>query len=93
MCLAVPSRIINIADLMATVDVYGARRDISLLLLPEEAKVGEYVLVHAGFAIQKLEEEVAMDTLRILKEISDIMEAEEGNDTTGNQLGGMNTSL
>lgn len=93
MCLAVPSRIINIADLMATVDVYGARRDISLLLLPEEAKVGEYVLVHAGFAIQKLEEEVAMDTLRILKEISDIMEAEEGNDTAGNQFSGMNTSL
>jgi len=76
MCLAVPSRIINIADLMATVDVYGARREISLLLLPEEAKVGEYVLVHAGFAIQKLEEDVAMDTLRILKEIADIMETE-----------------
>jgi len=93
MCLAVPSRIINIADLMATVDVYGARREISLLLLPEEAKVGEYVLVHAGFAIQKLEEEVAMDTLQILKEIADIMEAEEGNDTVGNQLSGMNTSL
>ena len=86
MCLAVPSRIINIADLMATVDVYGARREISLLLLPEEAKVGEYVLVHAGFAIQKLEEEVAMDTLRILKEIADIMEAEEGNDTANNQI-------
>lgn len=81
MCLAVPSKIIDIADLMATVDVHGARREISLLLLPEEAKVGEYVLVHAGFAIQKLEEEVAMDTLRIFKEIADIMEAEEGKGT------------
>ena len=86
MCLAIPSRIINIADLMATVDVYGARREISLLLLPEEAKVGEYVLVHAGFAIHKLEEDVAVDTLRILKEIADIMESEEGNDTVNNHI-------
>ena len=86
MCLAVPSRIINIADLMATVDVYGARREISLLLLPEEASVGDYVLVHAGFAIQKLEDDVAMDTLQILKEIADIMETQEGNDTASNQI-------
>ncbi|PIV66228.1 MAG: HypC/HybG/HupF family hydrogenase formation chaperone, partial [Nitrospirae bacterium CG01_land_8_20_14_3_00_44_22] len=50
MCLAVPSKIINIQDLNATVEVYGARRDVSLLLMPEDTKIGDFVLVHAGFA-------------------------------------------
>jgi hydrogenase nickel incorporation protein HypA/HybF len=57
MCLAVPSRIISIDDLIATIDVYGARRQVSLMLLPEEPRIGDYVLVHAGFAIQKIEKE------------------------------------
>jgi len=48
MCLAVPSKIIRINDLMATIDVMGARREISLMILPEEVKIGDYVLVHAG---------------------------------------------
>ena len=57
MCLAIPSRIISIDDLIATIDVYGARRQVSLMLLPEEPRIGDYVLVHAGFAIQKIEKE------------------------------------
>jgi len=47
MCLAVPLRIISIDHLLATVDLYGARQKISLLVLPEEARVEDYVLVHA----------------------------------------------
>lgn len=74
MCLAVPSRIVEINNLLATVDVYGARKKISLLLLPEEAKIGDYVLVHAGFAIQKIDEEAAKDTLNLLKEIAETVE-------------------
>lgn len=74
MCLAVPSKIINIDNLMATVDVYGARREISLLLLPEEAEIGDYVLVHAGFAIQKVDDEAAHDTLNLLREIAEKMD-------------------
>lgn len=74
MCLAVPSRIVEIDNLLATVDVYGARKEISLLLLPEEAKIGDYVLVHAGFAIQKVDEEAAKDTLNLLKEIAEAVE-------------------
>lgn len=74
MCLAVPSKIINIDNLMATVDVYGARREISLLLLPEEAGIGDYVLVHAGFAIQRVDEEAARDTLDLLREIAEKMD-------------------
>jgi len=57
MCLAIPSRIISIDDLTATIDVYGARRQVSLMLLAEEPRIGDYVLVHAGFAIQKIEKE------------------------------------
>jgi hydrogenase nickel insertion protein HypA len=57
MCLAVPSRIIHIDNLIATIDVYGARKQVSIMLLPEEPRVGDYVLVHAGFAIQKIDKE------------------------------------
>ncbi|MDA8170912.1 MAG: HypC/HybG/HupF family hydrogenase formation chaperone [Nitrospiraceae bacterium] len=76
MCLAIPSRIIEKNGLEATVDVYGARRKVSLLLLPEEAAVGEYVLVHAGFAIQKVDDSAANDALGFLEEILKTLEAE-----------------
>ncbi len=71
MCLAVPLKIIHIHELLATVDLHGALADVSLLLLPEEAKVGDYILVHAGFAIQKMDEEAANDALELLKVISE----------------------
>lgn len=74
MCLAVPSKIISINDLVATVDVYGARRDISLMLLPEEVEIGDFVIVHAGFAIQKIDREAGNEALRLIKEL---VESEE----------------
>ena len=69
MCIAVPSRIIAIDDLMATIDVQGAQRRISLMLLPEPAEVGDYVLVHAGYAIQRLDPEAGVETLSLFNEI------------------------
>jgi hydrogenase expression/formation protein HypC len=69
MCIAIPSKVIAIKDQMATIDVSGVRRDVSLLLLPEEAAVGDYVLVHAGFAIQKIDPAVAEDALKFITEI------------------------
>jgi hydrogenase expression/formation protein HypC len=54
---------------MATIDVSGVRRDVSLLLLPEEAAVGDYVLVHAGFAIQRIDRAAAEDALKLITEI------------------------
>jgi hydrogenase nickel insertion protein HypA len=69
MCLAVPSKIIALDNLLATIDVYGARRQVSVMLLPEEPKVGDYVLVHAGFAIQKIDKEV-VDSGEIMHEAS-----------------------
>jgi len=72
MCLAIPSKVVAINDKMATIDVSGVRRDISLLLLPEEAVLGDYVLVHAGFAIQKIDREAAEEALKLIEEIEEI---------------------
>ncbi len=77
MCLAIPSKIIRKDDMMATVDVYGARRDVSLMLMPEEVETGDYVLVHAGFAIQKVTREVADEAYRIIREMADMLEQAE----------------
>jgi hydrogenase expression/formation protein HypC len=74
MCLAVPSRIVNIDNLLAIVDVFGARREVSLILLPEEAHVDDYVLVHAGFAIQKVDEAVALDSMKLIREYAEALE-------------------
>jgi hydrogenase expression/formation protein HypC len=74
MCLAVPSEIVSISDFVATIDVGGARRDISLMLLPEEAQVGDFVIVHAGFAIQKIDREAGQEALRLIEEL---VESEE----------------
>lgn len=79
MCLAVPSKIIEIEGSMATVDVMGLRKQISIVLLPEEPKVGDYVLVHAGFAINKMEPEEAKEALKLYEKILKEMEEQEKN--------------
>ena len=69
MCLAVPSKIISIQNDTATIDVYGARKDVNIMLLPETPQLGDYVLVHAGFAIQTIRAE-AFKTGEIMHESS-----------------------
>lgn len=69
MCLAVPTKVIRVNGMIATVDAQGARRDISLLLIPDEVSIGDYVLVHAGFAIQKLDDDAAKESLRLIEEM------------------------
>ena len=69
MCLAVPAKIIAIEDCLATVEVRGVRRPASLMLLPE-AKVGEYVLVHAGFAMEIVTAEDAAETEALWAEMN-----------------------
>ena len=76
MCLAIPSRIVQIDDLSAVVDVYGARREINLMLMPEEVVIGDYVLVHAGFALQKVEQESAQEALKMISSIIEDVEKE-----------------
>jgi hydrogenase expression/formation protein HypC len=88
MCLAIPSRIVQIDDLRAMVDVYGARREINLMLMGEEVGVGDYVLVHAGFAIQKVEQEAARDALKVISSIIEDMERVEQSPELENDLTG-----
>lgn len=68
MCLAVPSKIIEIKDAVARVEVDGVVRDASLMLL-EDAKLGDYVIVHAGFAISKVDEASALQTIEDMRQM------------------------
>ena len=77
MCLAIPSKIIEINDSMATIEVYGAQRDISLMLLEDNVYIGDYVLVHAGFAIQKIQEKDAVETLKLFDQFFGLEEKQE----------------
>lgn len=70
MCLAVPAQIIEREDMLATVDVGGVQRQVSMLLLPE-AQIGDYVLIHAGFAMQQIDEEEAKLTWSLLQEMAE----------------------
>ena len=70
MCLGIPGRVIEIEKNVAKVDVGGVSRDISLDLCPD-VSVGEYVLIHTGFAIQKVDEEEAKDTLDLLRQMAE----------------------
>ncbi|TKJ28807.1 MAG: hydrogenase assembly protein HypC [Chloroflexi bacterium B3_Chlor] len=76
MCVAVPLRVKSITDLRAEVEMGGVSRVVSLDLTPE-AQVGDYVIVHAGYAIGILDEEEARETLEIFRQISDLMEADD----------------
>jgi hydrogenase expression/formation protein HypC len=67
MCLAIPSKIVEIENSMAIIDVEGVRRKASLLLL-EDVAVGDYVIVHAGYAINKLDAAAARESLELLRE-------------------------
>ena len=69
MCLAVPAKIVEIRDSLATVELHGVTREASLMLLPE-AKVGDYVLVHAGFAMQIIEETDMAETEALRAEMN-----------------------
>jgi len=66
-CLAIPMRLIERGELEGVVEIDGVRRQISLMLLPD-AEVGEFVLVHTGYAIQRIDEDEARETLALLRE-------------------------
>lgn len=74
MCLGIPVRIVEISGEVGRSEFGGVQRDVSLKLL-ENVRVGDYVLVHAGFAIQTLNEEEAMETLRLLEEMGCVADA------------------
>jgi len=64
MCLAIPGKITSIKGNRATVDFDGIKKDINVFLTPD-AKKGDYVIVHAGFAIQKISKQSALEVFKI----------------------------
>ena len=68
MCLAVPCKIVSIEGDIATIEVAGVRREASLSLI-DDATIGDYVIVHAGYAIHKIDETTAMESLKALNEV------------------------
>jgi hydrogenase expression/formation protein HypC len=78
MCLAIPGRILEIVDevnRLAQVDVAGVRRTVNIGLL-DEAGVGDWVLIHVGFALSKVDEQEAQETLALLQGMGDDFETE-----------------
>ena len=73
MCIAVPAKIVSMDQQVAVIDVDGVRREASLLLVPEAA-IGDYVIVHAGFAIQVLDQEAAKQSLALLREAAGLFD-------------------
>ncbi|MBA4396144.1 MAG: HypC/HybG/HupF family hydrogenase formation chaperone [Syntrophus sp. (in: bacteria)] len=72
MCIAFPGRVLTIdQDNFAVIDISGTRREVSLDIVDEPITVGDYVICHAGYAIQRLDEEVALEKLSFLKELID----------------------
>lgn len=73
MCLAIPSKVIEILDGIAITDVDGVRGKASLMLV-DDVQVGDYVIVHAGYAINKLDDASALESLRLLREALSLSE-------------------
>jgi hydrogenase expression/formation protein HypC len=68
MCLGVPMQIISKDDNTAVAEIDGVRREASLMLMAEEVNVGDFVIIHAGFAISRLDEDDARETLALMRE-------------------------
>ncbi len=68
MCLAVPMQIVSRDGEAIVAEIDGVKREASLMMLNEDVKIGDYVLIHAGFAISRLDEEEALETLALMRE-------------------------
>lgn len=72
MCLAIPAKVAALEEgNLATVDILGVKREISIDLTPQ-AQVGDYVLVHAGFAIEVVDEQFAQETIDLIKQFPEL---------------------
>ena len=76
MCLSIPSKVIEIDENnVATVETLGVTRKVSLDLISEEVKVGEYVLIHVGYAMQKIDTQFAIESFEVYQKIAEDMDA------------------
>ncbi len=71
MCLAVPAKVISVSGDTAKVDFGGIQREVVIALIENDLKPGDYVMVHAGFAIEKIDEKTALSILELWREILD----------------------
>ena len=71
MCLGVPMRILEVHDDQVVAEIDGVQREASLLMLGELVSVGDYVIVHAGFAISRIDPSEAEETLKLMRELFD----------------------
>ncbi len=78
MCLAIPSKVIQIDENnMAEVDTLGVKRVVSLDLIQEEVKEGDYILIHVGYAMSKIDEKSALESIEVYKMLADAAMEEE----------------
>jgi hydrogenase expression/formation protein HypC len=70
MCIAFPGKIVSIDDNLAIIDIEGTQREAFLDLIDEDVTIGDYVICHAGFAIHKVDEELAREKLALLRELT-----------------------
>lgn len=80
MCLSIPSKVVKISEdkTLCTVDTMGVQRDANLMMMgDDEVKVGDYVLLHIGFVMNKIDEEEALKSIETYKEILEVMDEEE----------------
>lgn len=80
MCLSIPSKVVKISEdqTMCTVDTMGVQRDANLMMMGDgDVKVGDYVLLHIGFVMNKIDDEEALASIDTYKEILELMDEEE----------------
>jgi len=79
MCLSIPSKVIEIneEECTAVVDTMGVKRTTSIEFIADEVKVGDYVLIHIGYAMNIIDEEYAQESLKLYQEVIESMEEEE----------------
>jgi hydrogenase expression/formation protein HypC len=79
MCLAIPGQVVELVDdqnRLAQVEVAGVRRKVNVALIGEDVDAGDWVLIHVGFALSKVDEEEAQATLQLLQQMGDAYEQE-----------------
>jgi len=80
MCLSIPSKVVKVSEdkTMCTVDTMGVQRDANLMMMEDDdVKVGDYVLLHIGFVMNKIDETEALASIDTYKEILEVMDEEE----------------
>ncbi|MCB4780927.1 MAG: HypC/HybG/HupF family hydrogenase formation chaperone, partial [Sulfurovum sp.] len=80
MCLSIPSKVVKVSDdkMMCTVDTMGVQRDANLMMMEnDDVQVGDYVLLHIGFVMNKIDEEEALASIETYREILEVMDEQE----------------